>query len=83
MSGCEIQAGPPPGRIRWIRRARRAVRRILEVAGDAQMRKQPGILEDVSDAALLGRYIDAPLRVEKHAVVERHAPAVGGAGVRR
>ena len=57
-------------------RARRSA--ILEIGGDAQVRKQPRVLEYVTDAAPLGRrHRCRRSRVEQHVILEHHSPASG------
>ena len=63
-------------------RRARALRAVTQVAADGQVRKQPRILEDVADAAPLGRHGDAGARVGQDRVVETHL-ARSGAAARR
>jgi len=42
-----------------------ALRAIVEIFADAQMRKEPRVLKDIADAARLRRLRDLPVAVEK------------------
>ena len=55
----------------------RALLAVPEVGGDTHVREQSRILKHVADTAALRRYIDAPLRIEQHVVIQRHPADVG------
>src|SRR5204863_9973548 len=49
---------------------------VIEVGGDAEMREQAPLLEDVTDAPSMRRHVDAALRIEQRGFVEDDVSAV-------
>lgn len=59
------------------KRAGRAPRPEFQVSAHAHVREQARVLEDVADAALARRHVEAGRGVQNHGAVQPHAAAVG------